>query len=307
MIAFRGVTKRYGDVTAVDGLDLAVADREIFGLIGPDGAGKTTSLRMLLGLARRDDGDIDLMGSADPGPVKGCIGYVPQRFSLYGDLTAMENLRLAGRLYGLGGCGLSERSDEALGLVGLAPFADRRAKFLSGGMKQKLALAAAILHRPKLVVLDEPTTGVDPVSRREFWRILYQLNGEGATVFVTTPYMDEAELCSRVAFMHRGRIAAVGPPARLKADYPYAIIEVTLARRDLRPLLAGCPVVDVNAFGDRHHLVVANPETAFPLVRAALERQPEPFKLARVEPTLEDVYVAMAREHDENRMEKAPV
>lgn len=287
MISYMDVVKRFGPLVAVDRLNLAIGKGEIFGLIGPDGAGKTTAIRMALDIMDPDAGEVRLQ----PGSK---TGYVPQRFSLYGDLSVIQNIRLMASLYGVGKKEMRERTEAALELTGLSPFRDRLAMHLSGGMKQKLALSAGIIHRPDILMLDEPTTGVDPVSRRDFWRLVYQLNSQGATVFVSTPYMDEAELCTRVAFMQEGRITAIGKPTDLKDGYPYDIIELAIGSRDVKRQLAGCPVLDANPFGDRHHLVVADAETALPAIRAALEKGNLPFTLRQIAPTLEDVFVALA-------------
>ncbi|WP_288184913.1 ABC transporter ATP-binding protein [uncultured Sporomusa sp.] len=294
MISLTQVTKQFGTLTAVDNLSLEVKAGTIFGLVGPDGAGKTTTIRMITGIMAQTSGEIKLLGSLDAETVKEQIGYVPQKFSLYGDLTVMENIQVMGALYGADKERVAELGTNILAFTNLLPFKDRLADNLSGGMKQKLALAAGLMHRPKVFFLDEPTTGVDPVSRREFWQMLYRLNKEGMTIFVSTPYMDEAELCSEVAFMSQGRIVALGTPARLKADYPFRLFELKAEGKQLKHILADCPLIDVNAFGDRYHLVAESLEVR-PKVEAALQAAGiTRFSLHEISPSLEDIFVHLA-------------
>ena len=297
MIRAQGLTKKFASVTAVNGVDLTINDGEIFGLVGPDGAGKTTLLRMILGIMDPTAGTIEVMGQSRIESIKELIGYIPQKFSLYRDMTVMENIQLIGSLYGASSDAIATRANEILAFTNLLPFADRLADNLSGGMKQKLALAAGLMHKPKLFFLDEPTTGVDPVSRREFWQMLYRLNKEGMTIVVSTPYMDEAELCTRVAFMHEGKIVSCAPPEELRAQYPYKILELTISGRDIKKRLKDCGLVDINAFGDKYHLVVNNLEQARQDVASALDQAGiSGFAMEEVPPTLEDVFVALARE-----------
>lgn len=300
MIRLKQVTRNFGSTTAVRAVSLEVRPGEIFGLVGPDGAGKTSIIRMITGLLDATAGEIAVMGSKNVESVKAHIGYVPQKFSLYGDLTVMENIRLMGALYGWSGQAVEEKAREILAFTKLLPFKDRLADNLSGGMKQKLALAAGLMHRPKIFFLDEPTTGVDPVSRREFWQMLYGLNKEGMTIFVSTPYMDEAELCTRVAFIHHGRIVSCDTPERLKRSYPYKVLELQADCRDVRQKLAGCPVREINAFGDKYHLVVDSAAAAMQAVQAALTALGVAvIALVEIAPTLEDVFVALAGDSHE--------
>ena len=234
MITMQQVTKRFKDVIAVNNVSLEINRGEIFGLVGPDGAGKTTMIRMLTGVMEATSGSINVLGAADPEQMKSRFGYVPQKFSLYCDLTVMENIRVIGSLYGEPKESIAALASEILGFTKLLPFKDRLADNLSGGMKQKLALAAGLMHKPEIYFLDEPTTGVDPVSRREFWQMLYKLNKEGTTIFVSTPYMDEAEFCTRVAFMHNGIITTCDSPQALRKKYPYKIIELLRHQKTLR-------------------------------------------------------------------------
>ncbi|MDQ7827963.1 MAG: ABC transporter ATP-binding protein [Armatimonadota bacterium] len=292
------LTRRFGPVVAVDGVDLQVPRGEIFALVGPDGAGKTTLMRLLCGLLRPDGGTAAVAGIdvlADPEAARRRLGYMPQRFSLYGDLTAVENLRLYAGLYQVPAAVFRERAERLLGEFRLLPVADRLAQHLSGGMRQKLALACTLVHAPEVLLLDEPTTGVDPVSRRLFWRILYDLNRAGLTVCVSTPYMDEAERCSRVGLMDRGRLIACDAPGALRAAMGGEILEVVAepraqARRHLRhhPLVRSLEV-----FGDRLHVLVDSARAAAPVLRAALEAEGVAVRgLHPVRPTLEDVFVA---------------
>ncbi len=213
------VVHRYGELTAVDGIDLEVIRGEMFGLIGPDGAGKTTSLRIALGLIRPESGTVETCG-LDPykqhRELTYKVGYLSQRFSLYGDLTVDENIAFFARVHGVKGW--KQRRDELLEMVRMTPFRKRLADRLSGGMKQKLALSCTLIHTPELLIFDEPTTGVDPVSRRDFWLLLARLQQEGLTLVMTTPYMDEAERCQRVALMHEGKLLAVDDPWALRTE-----------------------------------------------------------------------------------------
>ena len=297
MIALEKVSKRYGLVVAVHDVTLTITAGEIFGLVGPDGAGKTSLLRMILGIVEPSGGTVQLLGSARAEAVKGRIGYVPQKFSLYGDLTVMENIRVIGSLYGANRQQVEERGRDILAFTHLLPFADRLADNLSGGMRQKLALAAGLMHRPEVFFLDEPTTGVDPVSRREFWQMLYRLNKEGMTIVVTTPYMDEAELCTRVAFMNQGRIVACDTPAALKKEYPFALLELTAAARNVKALLKDCPILGINPFGDRYHLAVTDVAASQAAVENVLRQAGiEGYRLRILSPGLEDVFVHLADE-----------
>src|SRR6476619_3153723 len=219
MVETHGLTRRFGDLVAVDHLDLMVARGEIFGLVGPDGAGKTTTLRMLCGLMEPSEGSAQVAGHdvvREPQAVKDQIGYMAQRFGLYQDLTVEENMHFYADLFGIGNAERERMIPPLLEMTRMAPFRDRYAGRLSGGMKQKLALMCTLLHRPQILFLDEPTNGVDPVSRRDFWAILYQLLKDGITIFMTTSYLDEAERCNRVGLMHRGKLIRCEAPEELK-------------------------------------------------------------------------------------------
>jgi len=273
MIDARNLVKTFGELVAVDHIQLQIEDGQIYGLVGPDGAGKTTTLRLLCGALRpdrvRDEPTVIMIGGSDvihkTEQARSKIGYLPQRFSLYEDLTVLENLHFFAEVRGLPTSEWRPRSLEILNFVGLAEFAGRRAGQLSGGMKQKLGLAAALVHRPQILLLDEPTTGVDPVTRQDFWQLIIQLvsevnqNGMRTTVLVSTPYMDEAARCSQVGFMQRGRIIVEGTPAELRAQLNGRVLE--LAGKPLflfRKLLEDDPEVqDLQMFGDRIHIRVA--------------------------------------------------
>ena len=297
MITMQQVTKRFKDVIAVNNVSLEINRGEIFGLVGPDGAGKTTMIRMLTGVMEATSGSINVLGAADPEQMKSRFGYVPQKFSLYCDLTVMENIRVIGSLYGEPKESIAALASEILGFTKLLPFKDRLADNLSGGMKQKLALAAGLMHKPEIYFLDEPTTGVDPVSRREFWQMLYKLNKEGTTIFVSTPYMDEAEFCTRVAFMHNGIITTCDSSQALRKKYPYKIIELATPSKDIKKVLASLPILDINAFGTKYHLVVEDLETAVTGVRTALDKEDIPIlSLKQIQPNLEDVFVLLSKE-----------
>jgi ABC-2 type transport system ATP-binding protein len=261
-IDIQGLRKQFGALVAVDGIDLQVPRGEVFALVGPDGAGKTTTMRMLAGILAPTAGtarvvDIDIR---KPDRLRSRIGYMPQRFSLYGDLTVAENLRFFANIYHVPRAEYQQREQELLDFSRLGPFRDRLAQFLSGGMKQKLALACVLMHTPEVLFLDEPTTGVDPVSRREFWRILYTLVKRGVTLFVSTPYMDEAERCSRVAMMNHGRIVLCDTPRALKARLHGELLEVIAEPLNAaRTCLQALPAVrEVQVFGERLHVWLAD-------------------------------------------------
>jgi ABC-2 type transport system ATP-binding protein len=295
----RGVVKSFGDTPAVRGVTLRVGVGEMFGLIGPDGAGKTTLLRLVCGLLAPDDGTVRLFG-ADPArarrEARASIGYLSQRFSLYGDLSVEENIEFFARIHGVRA--FAPRRRRLLELTGLQPFGRRLADRLSGGMKQKLALACTLVHQPPLLVLDEPTTGVDPVSRREFWKLLAEFLASGLTIVMATPYLDEAERCGRVALLSDGALLAVDSPAALQAGMPGVILEVVVspARRALETARRVVGDEDVQLFGDRLHVRAADAAAGAPL-RAALEADGLRVSAVRaVPPTLEDVFIERVSE-----------
>lgn len=297
MIKLDKVTKTFDTVTALRQFSLDICGGEILGLVGPDGAGKTTLLRLMVGAMTKFEGKIEVLGSENIEAVKHEMGYVPQKFSLYRDLTVMENINLIGALYGANQQIIRQKAEEILSFTGLWAFKDRLSDQLSGGMKQKLSLAAGLMHKPRLFFLDEPTTGVDPVARREFWQLLYNLNQEGMTIVVATPYMDEAELCHRVAFMNQGQLVHSASPKEHIAQYPHQILELSASSRNIIPLLADCALLDVNSFGDKYHLVTNDAARAEAEVTACIVKQGiEIHSFRQVTPTLEDVFVALAEE-----------
>ena len=228
-----GLTRRFGALTAVDHLDLAIAPGEIFGLVGPDGAGKTTTLRMLCGLMDPSEGTALVAGhdvARESRAVKDQIGYMAQRFGLYADLTVEENMVFYADLFGITGAERDRLTAELLRMTRMEPFRGRQGGRLSGGMKQKLALMCTLLHRPRILFLDEPTNGVDPVSRRDFWAILYQLLKDGITIFMTTAYLDEAERCNRVGLMHKGKLIRLAPPDVMKAETGSPTLEAAFVK-----------------------------------------------------------------------------
>ena len=238
-VHIKDLSRRYGDTTALDAVGFTVAPAEMFGLIGPDGAGKTTLIRILCSLMDPDDGECRLLGisvARHPDKIRRIIGYMPQRFSLYPDLTVAENLGFFAGLFRVPKNERRKRAQELLEFSRLTPFVKRRAGQLSGGMKQKLALSCALIHTPRILILDEPTTGVDPVSRREFWEILARLKADGVTILVSTPYMDEAEKCDRIALMHKGKVLTTGRAEDIAAGFPGTVFAV--AGKDLTGLAA---------------------------------------------------------------------
>ena len=289
------LVRRFGAVTALDGLSFTVGRGELFGLVGPDGAGKTTAIRALAGLVGLDGGEARVLGLApSSGEVRERLGLMPQQYSLYRDLSVQENLRFFARLYVLPRAVYRERTERLLRITRLAPFLDRRADALSGGMFKKLALACALLHEPEVLLLDEPTNGVDPVSRRELWELLHEFVHGGMTVLVSTPYMDEAERCHRVGLVHHGRLLVEGEPAALIAGFEDEAYEVHGGARDAvdAALAALGPVRAASPAGARLRVVVAR--GGADEVRAALA--PLGAALERAQPSFEDLFLARTGE-----------
>jgi ABC-2 type transport system ATP-binding protein len=304
VIRTHSLTRRFGALTAVESLTLEIAAGEIFGLVGPDGAGKTTTLRMLCGLLDPSEGLAEVAGievRAHLDAVKDQLGYMAQRFGLYGDLTVEENLEFYGDLFGVTGARRERLMSEYLELTRMRPFRRRPAAKLSGGMKQKLALMCTLLHRPRVLILDEPTNGVDPVSRRDFWAILYQLAAEGMTILVTTAYLDEAERCSRVGFLHKGRLVRCDTPAALRNWLAAACYR--LEAPDLRAArlwLARQPeVLDAVPAGAAVHVYLDSAtRDAAALAARLAEAGHAPAALRPLAPTLEDVFIAVIRSEE---------
>jgi ABC-2 type transport system ATP-binding protein len=298
-LEFGGVTKAYGAVNALSGVTFTVERGEMFGVIGPDGAGKTTAIRIACGLLRADTGRVRVLGH-DPVTehrhITGAVGYLSQRFSLYGDLTIDENIAFFAEIHRVGHYRATR--DRLLEMTQLTRFRDRRADRLSGGMKQKLALACTLVHEPELLILDEPTTGVDPVARREFWKLLSEFLSRGLTIVMATPYLDEAERCSRVLLLHEGRVLAVDRPAALQSMLAGRLYEVIAAapRPPLEVLRRVSGVADAQGFGDRAHVTFGDvlPGEAAGRIRTALAREGiEVTSVRPIGPSLEDVFIAM--------------
>jgi ABC-2 type transport system ATP-binding protein len=303
-IVARGLTKRFGDFTAVDGIDLEIRRGEIFGLLGPNGAGKTTTIRMMLGLLEPTSGTISVLGvpvNERAAEIRSRIGYMAQSFSLYDDLTVLQNLRFYGRAYGIRKGELRTRIEAALQRTDLEGRGSVTTKALSGGWRQRLALSAAILHRPELIFLDEPTAGVDPASRRAFWDLLYELVTEGITVLVTTHYMEEAEHCHRLAFVQRGRAIAQGTPRAIKQEKMIGqVIEITCDQPNRAlAVLQGQPELDeVAPYGAKLHVIAGESSQVEARIAALLEQAGITVEeIEVVEPTLEDVFITQMKAH----------
>jgi ABC-2 type transport system ATP-binding protein len=296
-ISLARVTKRYGATQALAGLTLDVRHGEMFGLIGADGAGKTTAIRTICGLLHPDEGEVRVLGH-DPVTahrrITSMVGYLSQRFSLYGDLSIDENIAFFAEIHGVRD--YRRRRDELLDMTQLTRFRARRADQLSGGMKQKLALACTLVHEPRLILLDEPTTGVDPVSRREFWKLLSEFLSRGITILMSTPYLDEAERCSRVTLLHEGRALATDEPGRLRARMPGRLVEVLgrAAPGQVDAIRALPGVVDAQVFGERLHVTLEDPdeEAVGAFARALAGSTLSGATVRPVQPSLEDVFIA---------------
>lgn len=306
-IATRGLTRRFGDVVAVDDVDLTVLEGAIYGFLGPNGSGKTTLIRMLCGLLRPTGGEATVLGYdtvSETEQIKRAIGYMSQQFSLYGDLTVMENLKFYARIYSIPARERMRRIEEVIAIVGLGDYRKRLARALSGGWKQRLALACSLLHKPRLMFLDEPTAGIDPVARRALWDLLFELSGNGVTFFVTTHYMDEAERCSHVGYIHYAKLIVSGTPNELKAlpevsppgtdRYELRCDRLPTAMATLEPLEF---VHDVTIFADSLH-VMADEGSADRLSARLNEAGIGSVSAVRVPPTLEDVFVTLTRNRE---------
>ena len=299
-VVVESLVKRFGDFTAVDHVSFETRRGEIFGFLGPNGAGKSTTIRMLCGLLQPTSGRARVAGfdvARQPDAVRQRIGYMSQKFSLYNDLRVGENLRFFAGLYNVDSEVLSERIHWALEMAGLAGREAALTGTLAGGWKQRLALGCAVLHRPPILFLDEPTSGVDPISRRQFWDLIHRMAAEGVTVFVTTHYMDEAEYCNRLALIHRGQLVALGTPTELKQRHmkgELLLVEAEPLARAIEVLSSAPGVLDAAVFGNALHLVVPQAAPAIPALRRYLEeRGLRVGRLEAIEPTLEDVFVSL--------------
>jgi ABC-2 type transport system ATP-binding protein len=296
-VSVEGLSRRFGDVIAVNALSFAVSRGELFGPVGPDGAGKTTTLRMLAGVLRPSAGDAILNGTSvarDPEGVKQKIAYMSQRFGLYADLTVRENLEFYADLYCVPGSERPARLERLFRFSSLGPFQDRLAGKLSGGMKQKLGLSCALVHQPEILLLDEPTFGVDPISRRDLWLIVHEMVGQGVTVVVSTAYMDEAERFDRLALIHQGRVLAIDTPAALQQGFDGDLISVSVAdvRRAEAVARRHAAVRRAAVFGDHLHLTVASAGRDLPLIRTALDQAGFTVReMETIAPSMEDVFI----------------
>jgi ABC-2 type transport system ATP-binding protein len=296
-----GLTRLFKENRAVDALDLSIQPGELFGLIGPDGAGKTTTLRLLTGLLKISSGSGSLAGfdlATQPEEIKRHIGYMAQEFSLYSELTVLENLRFFAELYDVAAEEFALRSERLLEFAALTPFKDRRADHLSGGMQKKLALACTLIHDPEILILDEPTTGVDPISRREFWDILAELHINGTTVIVSTPYMDEADRCSRVGLMYEGRMVVCDNPEAIRGQLEGEVVQV---RSDdwqaARVVLGDLPgILETQSYGEAIHLVVDSAAKRMPEIQLALEEKGVGIREIRpAPPRMEEAFISLIR------------
>jgi len=303
VITIDDLTKDFEKIIAVDHLNLSIHQGEMFGIVGPDGAGKTTTLRMLVGALRPTSGTATILGFdllKESKKIKREIGYLSQRFSLYGDLSIDENIEFFAEINEVHD--FKERREELLTFTRLTPFRTRLAEQLSGGMKQKLALACTLIHRPKILCLDEPTTGVDPASRRDFWKILSSLLKENITIIMSTPYLDEAERCSRVALMNQGKTMVVDTPRNVKSLMKGEIVEVVCEPiHEAFTLLKGNPLlIDVQAFGDRLNVILENSKRDFPLIEKVLNENRIQFHESRtISPSLENVFLSLLHEKND--------
>jgi ABC-2 type transport system ATP-binding protein len=296
------LTKKFGNFTAVDQINFTVERGEIFGFLGPNGAGKTTTMRMLMGLLPPTSGQVTVLGfdsQSQKNKIHQRIGYMSQRFSLYNDLTVSENLNFFGRAYGVRGRQLEERRVAILEMAGLQGREKELTGNLSGGWRQRLALGCAILHEPEMLFLDEPTSGVDPISRRDFWELLYNLSNQGRTIFVTTHYMDEAEHCHRLVFIENGRLAAVGSPEEIKKEKMHGqVLEIDCSNVEaaVKILRDSSLFQEVALYGAQIHIVTNDPLAHQEKIKALLAAEKITIhSIAAIEPSLEDVFIASVR------------
>jgi len=298
IIQINNLHKSYGQIKAVNGITLSLEKGEMFGLVGPDGAGKTTTIRILCGLLNADEGEVLVLNKEiknNRKEIQNNIGYLSQRFSLYGDLTVDENIEFFADIHNVKN--YKERRSELLEFTRLKPFRNRLADNLSGGMKQKLALACSLIHKPQIIFLDEPTTGVDPVSRRDFWKILAGLLKEGITIFMSTPYLDEAERCHRVAMMNKGEIIALDTPQNIKGSMNQEVIEIVCNPiRKAYEILKDKTSYDAQMFGDRINIVLNSFEKEYPSIEQLLQKENVEITDKRVvTASLENIFIHLIK------------
>ena len=311
MIECANLTRRFGNFTAVDNVSFKVSRGSIFGFLGPNGSGKSTVIRMLCGILKPSEGTAKIGGhdvEKKTEEIKGLIGYMSQKFSLYDELTVHENLQFYGRLYGLHGAELKKRRDELIGLTHIEPYLQRRAALLSGGWRQRLAMACALMHKPQVLFLDEPTAGIDPVARRELWDLLFEFSSLGMTLFVTTHYMDEAERCSHVGYIHMSKLVVCGLPDDLKQlpDVTPAgarRLDVTCDHitRALQAVRHMPGVLSATVFGQSMHLLVDDKVTEDAIRARLRDEQITQTDIRPIAPSLEDVFVALTNRFSEGR------
>jgi ABC-2 type transport system ATP-binding protein len=307
-VVIKDLVKRFGDFVAVDHISLETRTGEIFGFLGPNGAGKSTTIRMLCGLLTPTSGTAIVAGydvARQPEKVRQNIGYMSQKFSLYNDLKVIENLRLFAGLYSVPEGEVKERIEWALEMANLKGQESLITGTLPGGWKQRLALGCAVLHRPKIIFLDEPTSGVDPISRRQFWELIHSMSHDGVTVFVTTHYMEEAEYCNRLAMIYRGKMVALGTPTELKQKYmkgELLLVEAEPLGPAVEALQTAPGVLDAAVFGNAMHLVVREADKVVPSIREYLQNKNIEVKyIEKIRPTLEDVFVSLTTESAQAR------
>ena len=300
IIEIKALKKNYAEVVAVNSINLNISEGEMFGLVGPDGAGKTTTMRVLCGLTKPSGGKITIFGkdiSTAKKEIQNNIGYLSQKFSLYGDLTVYENISFFANIHNVKN--FETRADELLEMMRLIKFKDRFADKLSGGMKQKLALACSLIHEPKILFLDEPTTGVDPVSRRDFWKILSGLQADGITILLTTPYLDEAERCTRIGLMNNGEIIALGKPEDVKATVNMSVLEIYADDiRSVTRIIKENFKIETQAFGDRIDILTGNPQELKKSVATLLQKYSMSINESRtISPSLENIFIHLVNEN----------